>query len=244
MQFRSLAVLVGLLVGVVWAEPAPNSIVQELVANIVRRPTLYPACLDNLRNQFTAGYRAHDIFDGLNHPQQNQLALRTGQGKLHETANPLDIAIEGRGYLVLEGGSLTRDGALRHSRNSLTVNGGLRLMAFSGQGLQPVQIPSNAVQISITTQGVVHWVDQDGDGKVHNGPQLVMATVEHERWMQHNGWHLRATRRSGSPRYDRAGQGGAGKLLAGYLEMANVNPLEQLKTAQALRAYAGLADSQ
>lgn len=244
MQILFRAFFVWLLVAGVWAEPAPNSIVQELVANIVRRPAVYPACLENLRNQFTAGYRAHDIFDGLNHPQQAQLALRTDQGKLHETAGPLDIAVEGRGYLVLEGGSLTRDGALRHFRNSLAVNGDLRLLAFSGQGPQPVQIPSDAVQVSITTEGVVHWVDRNGDGKVHNGPQLVLATVEHERWLRHEGWHLRATPRSGFPRYLRAGQGGAGKLLAGYLEMANVNPLEQLKTAQALRSYAGLADSQ
>lgn len=244
MQSLSRALFVWLLVTGAWSEPAPNNMVQELVANIVRRPALYPACLENLRNQFTAGYRAHDIFDGLNHPQQAQLALRTEQGKLHETASALDIAVEGRGYFVLEGGSLTRDGAFRHSRNSLTVNGDLRLMVFSEQGPQPVQIPSNACQISITTVGVVHWVDQNGDGKVYNGPQLVMATVEHERWLRHEGWHLRATRRSGTPRYCRAGQGGAGKLRAGYLEMANVNPLEQLKTAQALRAYAGLADSQ
>lgn len=43
------------IAGVVWAEPAPHSIVQELIVSIVGRPALYPACLENLRNQSRNG---------------------------------------------------------------------------------------------------------------------------------------------------------------------------------------------
>jgi len=75
------------------------------------------------------------------------------QGSLTQTANPLDVAIQGRGFfqVSLPDGTLayTRDGAFQ-------LNADGELVTSSGYRVQPgINIPTGAQSISIGTDGVV-----------------------------------------------------------------------------------------
>ena len=75
------------------------------------------------------------------------------QGNLVETGNPLDIAIQGDGFLMIElpDGTIgfTRDGALKVSRDGDIVTSDGYLLSAA------INIPSEAEEVSIGVDGTV-----------------------------------------------------------------------------------------
>lgn len=66
-------------------------------------------------------------------------------GNLIRTGNPLDISIEGDGFIALEGNRFTRRGDMRRDKDGyLTTANGIKVMGGSG----PIQLPDGDVQIS------------------------------------------------------------------------------------------------
>jgi len=66
-------------------------------------------------------------------------------GEFIKTGNPLDIAIEGDGFFVLEGGRYTRRGDFRLDKEGYLVNiDGLKVM---GADDDPIQLPQGRVEI-------------------------------------------------------------------------------------------------
>jgi flagellar basal-body rod protein FlgG len=65
-------------------------------------------------------------------------------GSLVQTGNPLDVAIEGKAFIALEGGRYTRRGDLRRDTEGyLTTYDGVKVLGSSG----PIQLPEGVVDI-------------------------------------------------------------------------------------------------
>lgn len=110
---------------------------------------------NNLANANTAGYKRDEarFEDFVNESTFTQY----DQGPIRTTDNPLDIALEGKGYLKLQskdGPLYTRAGNLTVSRDKfLTTQDGLQVLGKNG----PIQLTST--NIRITPEGQVF----DGD---------------------------------------------------------------------------------
>lgn len=77
------------------------------------------------------------------------------QGPIERTGNPLDIAIDGKGFLAVQtprGERYTRNGALQiNATGELVTTEGYRVMGDSG----PIQFQSNDKDITISRDGLV-----------------------------------------------------------------------------------------
>ena len=75
------------------------------------------------------------------------------QGNISVTENPLDVAIDGRGFLQI----LQPDGSLAYTRDgSFQINATGQLVTSSGAPVQPaITIPNNTQSISISPEGAV-----------------------------------------------------------------------------------------
>ncbi len=160
----------------------------------------------------------------------------TEQGALNITDNPLDLAINGKGYFAVElpngDTAYSRAGSLGRSPNG-------DLVTTNGFIVQPgITIPDDAVAITINAQGEV-LITLDGQTAPSNVGQLQLATFPNEAGLQAIGNSmLLETRASGSATLAAPGSAGYGSIQQGALEGANVNivaEITNLITAQ--RAY-------
>lgn len=149
-----------------------------------------------------------------------------GQGELHTTGNPLDLAIEGHGYLpvTLPSGetAYTRNGALR-----LSAEG--RLVTSEGYAVGgDITIPPDAESVTIAADGTV-TAKIPGDSQVSELGQIQIATFANPGGLSAEGGTLfRETAASGSAVLGSPGEGGAGTLRQGMLEVSNVNVVEEM----------------
>jgi flagellar basal-body rod protein FlgG len=158
------------------------------------------------------------------------------QGNLQVTDNPLDIAINGRGYLQVElptgETAYTRAGALQRSADGTLVTAdGFRV-------LPGITIPEDAIQITINATGEV-LAQVQGQVAEQNIGQLQLALFPNEGGLQDIGDNLMLeTTASGGPIVGAPGASGFGNIQQGFLETSNVNVVSEvtsLITAQ--RAY-------
>lgn len=155
-------------------------------------------------------------------------------GVPEQTGNPLDVAIEGDGFIRVthpDGDRYTRDGALRIDRDGNLLAGGLPLAAG-------IQIPAGTVNISIGPNGVI--TGQQG-GQTTQEP---LGTIQLSRFanpagLSSEGGNLyAATNASGDPIDGNPGELGLGALLQNHLEKSNVEVVTELvQLISAQRAY-------
>ncbi len=157
-------------------------------------------------------------------------------GDLTVTSNPLDIAIEGDGFFQVrlpDGGTgYTRDGALK-----LSAEG--QLVTSDGYFVLPeVTIPQNATGISVGQDGTVQ-VQQFGQTEPIQIGQFELARFVNPAGLSAIGRNiLIQTSASGDPITDVAGQNGLGRINQGYLEMSNVQVVDEMvNMIVAQRAY-------
>jgi len=118
---------------------------------------------NNLANVSTSGFKAERVFGELLDGQRVVPGTRTdfAQGSLAETGNPLDIALAGPGFLVVdtpEGERLIRGGALQvDSQSRLTDAAGNPVQGRNG----PILIPPGQVEIGRTGEITVDRVPVD-----------------------------------------------------------------------------------
>lgn len=124
---------------------------------------------NNIANINTPGYKSQQmVFEeylvNANKKDQETLSMVLdygqftvkSQGPLKLTGNPLDIAIEGDGYMMIEtpeGTMYTRAGNFKLNENGEIVNGSGQRVLGAGEG--PITIPRDAREIKIGTNGEV-----------------------------------------------------------------------------------------
>ncbi|MGD9741772.1 MAG: flagellar basal-body rod protein FlgG [Dongiaceae bacterium] len=160
----------------------------------------------------------------------------TEQGNMQSTDNPLDLAIQGRGYFEVElpSGEIgyTRSGALTRSSDGTIVTA-------DGYLVMPgITIPEDAVSISINATGEV-FAQIDGQVAPQNLGQFELATFANEGGLQAIGDNLfLESEASGAAIVATPGSAGFGTVQQGFLETSNVNVVAEITDLiRAQRAY-------
>lgn len=148
------------------------------------------------------------------------------QGNLQITNNPLDLAIDGRGFFQVS----LPDGTLGYSRDgSLKLNAQGELVTSGGYRIQPtISIPAGAQSITIGRDGAVQAALAGQANPVQVGTLQIVDFVN-PAGLQPRGENLLVeSAASGAPQSGSPGNNGLGSLQQGALEASNVNVVEEL----------------
>lgn len=158
------------------------------------------------------------------------------QGTFQQTDNPLDLVIEGDGFfqVLLPDGSIryTRDGAFKRDSDG-------RLVTSDGFPLEPeIRIDENALSINIGSDGTVS-IQLPGQDEPEEIGKIQLARFVNPAGLKSDGRNLYLpTAASGPPIVGEPGLDGFGNLAQGYLEMSNVQVVEEMVSMiVAQRAY-------
>ncbi|MCL5802128.1 MAG: flagellar basal-body rod protein FlgG [Gammaproteobacteria bacterium] len=217
---------------------------------------------NNLANVNTTGFkRSRAVFEDLLYQNVRQvgaqssqntqlpsgLSLGTGvrpvateklftQGNLVQTSNPLDMAIQGRGFFQVN----TPDGTLAYTRDgSFQVDAQGQMVTSNGYILQPaITVPQNTISVTVGSDGVVSALVAGSTAPTQIG-NLQLADFINPTGLQPMGENLyRESTASGSPQTGNPGLTGLGTLVQGSVESSNVNVVEELvNMIETQRAY-------
>ena len=158
------------------------------------------------------------------------------QGSLVQTANHLDVAIQGRGFFQI----LMPDGSVAYTRDgSYQMDAQGQVVTSSGYQLQPaITIPANTQSITIGTDGTVS-VMVAGNTAPTNVGNIQLSDFINPTGLQPVGENLfKETAASGTPQTGTPGLTGLGTLVQASLESSNVNVVEELvNMIETQRAY-------
>lgn len=156
------------------------------------------------------------------------------QGDYSQTGNELDLSIEGKGFFKV----------LSNAEEVYTRAGNFKLdsdgyvCTSAGNRLQPeIIIASNTVSISIDSAGTL--VAFGPDSLESYRTEIKLFTFINPAGLSAMGRNLyRLTAASGDPTEGTPGSEGVGTISQGYLEMSNVNVIEEMVAMiMAQRAY-------
>ncbi|MBC7384631.1 MAG: flagellar basal-body rod protein FlgG [Cryobacterium sp.] len=157
------------------------------------------------------------------------------QGPSKQTGNPMDMMIEGRGFIPVQrtNGEVayTRAGAFHRDAQG-------RMMLANGSQLVPnVVLPANALAITIAPNGEIKAVLPNAEETTLG--QIQLATFVNEQGLSSSGDGLyRPTQASGAPIQSIPGEDGVGQVAQGALEASNVNVASSMvEMIQTQRAY-------
>jgi len=158
------------------------------------------------------------------------------QGGLIQTENPLDLAIEGRGYFVIN----RPDGSQAYSRaGNFNLSAEGTIVTLDGHEVDPaITVPDGTRQITINSEGVVMAYLENDPDPTELG-QLTLATFLNDAGLKPVGNNLlEQTSASGEATTVTPGDAGIGTIRQGTLENSNVNIIQQITDLiQAQRAY-------
>ncbi|MDP0499592.1 MAG: flagellar basal-body rod protein FlgG [Verrucomicrobiota bacterium JB022] len=156
------------------------------------------------------------------------------QGQLTQTDNQWDVAIDGEGFFQLtraDGSTVyTRDGSLKVDPTGQIVNN--NGLVYTGLGA----VPANVTGVFVAPTGEVSFETPNG---IVPGPVIQMTRFSNPNGLKSLGGNLyEETQGSGAPVVGNAGTDGFGVLRQNYLEMSNVNVVEEMvNMIVAQRAY-------
>ncbi|MFW6306726.1 MAG: flagellar basal-body rod protein FlgG [Bacillota bacterium] len=157
------------------------------------------------------------------------------KGNVQNTGNPLDILIEGDGFLqvALPDGTTayTKDGSLKIDSNGDVVTS-------DGYPIMPrLNVPPTGTEISINSDG--SFVVMDGMGEIVQESRIELARFSNQAGLKSLGRNLYAeSPASGPAETGMPGEAGYGTLVQGFLEMSNVQVVEEMvNMIAAQRAY-------
>jgi flagellar basal-body rod protein FlgG len=147
------------------------------------------------------------------------------QGDYVQSRNPLDIAIEGKGFFkVMSNGEelYMRAGAFKMDKEGYIVTS-------EGDRVQPeFSVPRETVTFTIDSGGKMEAMGADGLTPLASG-QLTLHSFSNEAGLLSVGGNkFRPTEASGSPVEGNPGVNGMGTVAQGYLEMSNVDVVEEM----------------
>lgn len=147
------------------------------------------------------------------------------QGPSRMTYHPYDLMIEGKGFIPLQmpNGEIgyTRTAAFKMSPT------GILQMTNGAKLLPQVQIPPNALNVTVSQQGEVKALMPGNEEIVIGQIQLVSFTNEQGLSAMGSGTYS-ATLASGPPTQGIPGENGLGIVMQGALEGSNVNVADSM----------------
>jgi flagellar basal-body rod protein FlgG len=148
------------------------------------------------------------------------------QGDYQQTQNELDVAIEGNGFfqITLPSGdkAYTRAGSFKRDSEG-------RICTSDGYLLEPnVTIPQDSSRVSITADGTI-YSQVDGQPSPTQIGKIDLYTFPNLTGLSAIGKSLfQETEASGAAVAGKPGEAGFGTVLQGYLEMSNVNIMQEM----------------
>jgi flagellar hook protein FlgE len=270
-----------------------GSVLQTAVSGMLAATTSVRVASNNVANARTPGFKAsRPVFatqptsttrlgsapsagSGGTNPVQVGIGVKLAgiatdfsQGSIVASANPLDVALQGDGFLIVEGRSgapsYTRAGSLHVNANGEIVTAsGNRVLGFGvneqfeiQEGhLQPLSVPfgssfettdgsaATLVSVSITDGGRIR-------GKYSDGVDRDLGQIRIARFANPSGLEAGADSRyesgsnSGLPIESNSGEDGSASLVAGATELSNAdigqNLIDLFMAANHLRANAAV----
>jgi flagellar basal-body rod protein FlgF len=180
---------------------------------------------NNLANINTTGYKRElpfsEIIDQAGNTQIRQ-ASDFRPGELSRTSNPLDLALSGNGFFVVQGVNgfeLTRDGKFSISNDGFLVNNqGYKVMGKSGAiNINTLQLDKQK-EITISSTGEIKYGDQSIDNL------LIVKPVDPQESKRISGENFSV----GENGYDVASESEF-QVKQGYVEESNVNPIQEMQ---------------
>jgi flagellar basal-body rod protein FlgG len=160
-----------------------------------------------------------------------------GQGTVVSTGNPLDLMIEGDGFYQLR----LPDGNLAYTRDgSFKMDGERNIVTSLGYRLEPaIQVPADATEISVARDGTVSVRLAGDSANVQEIGQIELVRFPNAGGLIARGSNMfLESPASGAPLNGEPGLDGLGEVASGYLEMSNVETVDELvRMITAQRAY-------
>ncbi|MTV41448.1 flagellar basal-body rod protein FlgG [Duganella radicis] len=157
-------------------------------------------------------------------------------GELRKTNAPLDIAIQGDGFLAVA----MPDGTAAYSRGgALSVDRDGFLATADGHALKPsIHVGTDAKLISIKADGQV-LVQGTDETELREAGRIELSHFTDSTGLVSLGANLyQPSARSGDAMYGKPGEDGVGTLAQGFIEASNVNLVnEMVDLMAAQRAY-------
>lgn len=158
------------------------------------------------------------------------------QGGLTQTGNDLDLAIEGRGYFVIN----RPDGTVAYTRDgNFTRSAEGEIVTLEGYPVDPgMVIPENTTKVEISLNGTVSaYVGNATQPEVLG--EINLATFINEAGLKAIGGNLYVESDASGPAAIQApGEEGVGLLRQGYTEASNVDTVKQItELIMAQRVY-------
>ena len=194
-----------------------RAIFEDLLYQIIRQPGAQSSQQTQLPSGFQLGVGSRTVATERIHQQ----------GALQATNNPLDVAINGRGFFQVQ----LPDGSTAYTRDgSFQVDSQGTMVTASGYAVIPnMQIPNDALVVTIARDGVVSVTQPGNPNTTTQLGQLQLATFVNTAGLQSQGENLYIeTAASGAAQINNPGTNGLGVLNQSFIETSNVNVAEEL----------------
>lgn len=159
------------------------------------------------------------------------------QGTVTATGNPLDLMLEGDGFFQLR----LPDGSIGYTRDgSFKMDAERNIVTSMGYRLEPaMQVPSDATEVSIGRDGTVSVRLAGDTANVQEIGRIELARMPNAAGLMAKGSNIfLESPASGPPLTGNPGEDGLGEIASGFLEMSNVETVDELvRMITAQRAY-------
>jgi flagellar basal-body rod protein FlgF len=205
---------------------------------------------NNVANVNTTGYKAdsslfeeyltsgahEDNFVGkdrrVSYVQDRATFRDFSQGPAEQTKNPLDVAIDGKGFLVVQtaaGERYTRDGGLQlNNTGQLVTAAGNAVLGTSG----PIVFQPTDHDINVAPDGTITVLEGNSKTDSIRG-KLRLVSFPNAQQALKEGFNLYAAGEGGAPQADTKSQ-----LRQGFIEKSNVNAVAEMsRMIEVTRAY-------
>ncbi len=210
-----------------------NKAIYIALSGAVLRQMQMDIIAQNLANADTIGYKSDKIsFNDYLLPQDivssetdfkvmsyhAPLISDFSAGNLIKTGNPLDIAIDGQGFIALEGNRITRRGDLKKDKDGfLTTHDGIKVLGEKGH----IRLPDGKIEISSNGSISANGVEVD-----------VIKIVDFKQ--------INNLSKLGNSAFftNEEGMKAKAEIKQGYLETSNVSIIsEMVRMIQTMREY-------
>jgi flagellar basal-body rod protein FlgG len=155
------------------------------------------------------------------------------QGSLERSDGDWDLGISGKGFFKVKILDTIGDGTGYTRNGSFFVNKDGDLILGMGDGyklIPPINVPTGATDVTVSEDGAVSVLQQGQTARTNLGQIQLTNFVNPQGLNLLGGSIYTETEASGPPLDGLPGENGTGKVLQGFLETSNVDPVKELVT--------------